>query len=53
MTPNELLDLQEVMFRAYVRNVMFVATLPFLPEQMRRDRANGRGAGAADREATP
>ena len=40
MTGNDFLDLQEVMFRAYVRNVIFFATLPYhLTQEMHRDHA--------------
>jgi hypothetical protein len=35
----DLRDVHELMFRAYVRNVMFLATLPYrLAEEMRRNR---------------
>ena len=33
MTLQHLLDFQELMFRVYVRNVMFFATLPYYAEQ--------------------
>ena len=38
MTFHDLHDFQDVMFRAYVRNVMFFAALPYhLAQEMRRD----------------
>jgi radical SAM superfamily enzyme with C-terminal helix-hairpin-helix motif len=40
MSLQHLLDFQELMFRAYVRNVMFFATLPYYAEQeCRREHA--------------
>ena len=40
MTFRDLLDVQDLMFRAYMRNVMFLATLPYnLAQEMRRNRA--------------
>jgi hypothetical protein len=40
MTFRDLLDVQDLMFRAYVRNMMFLATLPYhLAQEMRRKRA--------------
>jgi hypothetical protein len=42
MTLRNLLDVQEVMFRAYVRNVMFFATLPYHLAHEVRDRPRTR-----------
>ena len=40
MTTNDLLDFQEVMFRAHVRNLIFFATLPYyLTQQIHRNHA--------------
>jgi hypothetical protein len=40
MTFNAVLDFQEVMFRAYVRNLIFFATLPcYVTQQIRRNHA--------------
>ena len=40
MTFDDLLDFQERMFSAYVRNAMIFATLPYhLAEETRRNRA--------------
>jgi hypothetical protein len=37
MTLSALLDAQDIMFRAYVRNMMFFATLPYhVAQEMRR-----------------
>jgi len=42
MTLRDLHDFQDVMFRAYVRDVMFVAALPYhLAQEMRRNPASG------------
>ena len=39
MTFDDLRDFRELMFRAYVRNLMFFATLPYhLATEMRGDR---------------
>ena len=50
MTGNDLLDFQEVMFRAHVRNLIFFATLPYyLSQQIHRNPAWGAdGARASD-----
>jgi hypothetical protein len=50
MTSNDFLDFQEVTFRAYVRNVMFFATLPYyLTQQIRRNPAwDADGARTSD-----
>ena len=38
MTLRDLLDIQDLMLRAYVRNAMFLATLPYhLAQEMRRN----------------
>jgi hypothetical protein len=50
MTGHDLRELQEVMMRAYVRHLMFLATLPFyLLGEMGRAPAtvDDRGTGAA------
>jgi hypothetical protein len=40
MTSNDFLDFQEVIFRAYVRNLIFFATLPYyLMQQIHRNHA--------------
>jgi hypothetical protein len=47
MNGNDLLDFQEVMFRAHVRNLIFFATLPYyLTQQIHRH--HGRDAVAAE-----
>ena len=39
MIVRDLLDFQALMFRAYVRNAMFLATLPYhMAQEMRRNR---------------
>ena len=39
MTLRDLREFQELMFRAYVRNMMFLATLPYhVAQEMRRTR---------------
>jgi hypothetical protein len=50
MTGNDFLDFQEVMFRAYVRNVIFCATLPYyLSQQIHRNHAwDADGARISD-----
>jgi hypothetical protein len=48
MTSNDLLDFQEVMFRAYVRNVIFFATLPYyVTQQIHRHQALDAAAAEA------
>ena len=40
MTSNDFLDFQEVIFRAYVRNLIFFGTLPYyLTQQIHRNHA--------------
>ena len=50
MTCNDLLDFQEVMFRAHVRNLIFFATLPYyLTQQIHRNHAwDAGGARTSD-----
>ena len=44
MISGELCEFQELMFRAYVRNVMLFATLPYhIAQEIRRDRSDDRG----------
>jgi hypothetical protein len=39
MILRDLREFQKLMFRAYVRNMMFLATLPYhMAQEMRRDR---------------
>jgi hypothetical protein len=47
---NDFLEFQEVMFRTYVRNVIFFATLPYyLTQQLHRNHGwDGDGARASD-----
>jgi hypothetical protein len=41
MTPYDLREFQKLMFRAYVRHLMFLATFPYhLLREMRRNRAS-------------
>jgi hypothetical protein len=48
MTGNDLLDFQEVVFRATVRNVIFCATLPYyVAQQMQRHHALDSAAAEA------
>jgi hypothetical protein len=45
----ELREFQELMFRACVRNVMLLATLPYhIAQEMRRDRGHARGAEGSE-----
>jgi hypothetical protein len=50
MTGNDFLDFQEVIFRAYARNLVFFATLPyFLTQQIHRNHAwDADGAETSD-----
>ena len=50
MNSNDLLDFQEVMFRAHVRNLIFFATLPYyLTQQIHRNHAwDADGARTSD-----
>lgn len=50
MTSNDLLEFQEVMFRAHLRNLMFFVTLPYyLTQQMRCNHVrDADGTGTSD-----
>jgi len=49
MTGNDLLDFQEIIFRASVRNLIFFATLPYyLTQQIHRNHARADGARTSD-----
>jgi hypothetical protein len=49
MTGNDFLDFQEVIFRAYARNLAFFATLPYyLTQQIHRNDAWDAGAETSD-----